>query len=99
MDATTSAASKAPLQAAMAAPSWRWQVCSFFFACVLASVICTAEFLLGPVFIAVDVPGSKAAGWGPLAPTTHQGQILNIYLTVRNKFVALGQFATSSVTG
>lgn len=49
-------------------------------------------------FIAAGTPGSKAAGRGPLASTSHQGQVLKIYV-ICNHSVGLGQFSASSVTG
>lgn len=56
-----------------------------------------AEFLLRPVFIAVDVPSSEVGGRLRMAPTSGQSWILIIYLTMRNNFIGLGQFATSSI--
>ena len=90
---------KLPRKELMAGPSWRLRVWKFLFACLLVSVLCVAQFLLGPVCIAADKPGSKAAGRGPVAPISHRGQIINMHLAMRHNFMDLGQFAISSITG
>lgn len=67
--------------------------------CLLASVFRMPEFLLGPVCIAADKAGREAAGRGPVAPTSHWAQIVDMHLAMRKNLRDLGQFAVSSNTG